>query len=87
MYKYVSSCMLLVRVGVRLSYRGGISSAGYVEASTLISINSLHGCMVFSLVLHGCRHAVLLPYFRVLVLGATLYATCINILNIYRWPV
>jgi hypothetical protein len=80
-------CMLLVCVGVGLSCWGGINSARYVEASTLISINSLHGCMVFSLVLHGCRHAVLLPYFRVLVLGATLYATCINILNIYRWPV
>jgi hypothetical protein len=79
--------MLLVRVGVGLSCQGGINSAGYVEASTFISINSLHGCMVFSLVLHGCRSVVLLPCVRVLVLGASLYATCINILNICRWLV
>jgi hypothetical protein len=78
--------MLLVRVGVGLSCRGGINSAGYVEASTLISINSLCGYMVFSLVLHECRRVVLLPI-RVLVLGASLYATCINILNICRWLV
>jgi hypothetical protein len=64
--------MLLVCVGVGLSCQGGINSAGYVEASTLISINSLCGCMVFSLVLHGCCHVVLLPYVRVLVLGSSL---------------
>jgi hypothetical protein len=87
MYKYAASCILLVCVGVGLSYRGGISSAGYVEASTLIFTNSLRDCMVFSLVLHGCRRVVLLPCVQVLILGASLYATCINIMNICRWLV
>jgi hypothetical protein len=87
MYMHASSCMLLARVGGGLSPQGGISSARYVETSTLISINSLCGRMVLLLVLHGCRRAVLLPCVRVLALGASLYATCINILNICRWLV